>query len=93
MAALDVFFVLVGTVAAFIGIYFLSKTATPLAPLFTKGVLRVFVVASSSIGLGLFVAYRLLGILPAWPFHLAFASTMSALATGAYLKHKHDRVI
>jgi hypothetical protein len=91
MNVIDFLFVLIGTVAAILGVYYSSRARTPWRHS-SRGVWRILRIVIGLSGIAFFMAYRWFRALPAWPFHMALACLMILLAVTAYLDYKSEPV-
>ena len=80
-------------VAAVVTIYCRLRRGSAAGRKLPRSLTILLAVVFSLSAAALFIAKRLFGVLPAWPFHLSLAAAMSVLAIATYLDYRHKPTI
>ena len=93
MHIFDYILMFIVVVASIAIVYYRARGGSVAGRSLPRGLPRFLAVLISTCVIALFIAYRLFGVLPAWPFHLSLAGVMSVLAVATYLDYKHKPTI
>jgi hypothetical protein len=93
MRTLDNILMVIVAVASVVTIYYRVRGGSIGSQNLPRGLSRFLAALIAFCVVALFVAYRLLGVLPAWPFHVSLAGALSVFAVASYLDYKRKPTI
>jgi hypothetical protein len=93
MRSLDNILMVIVAVAAVATIYYRARAGSLGTQKLPRGLSRFLAALIAFCVVGLFVAYRLFGVLPAWPYHVSLAGTLIVFAVASYVDYKRKPTI
>jgi hypothetical protein len=93
MQILDDILMLIVAVASVVTIYYRVRGGSFGSQNLPRGLSRFLATLIALCVVVLFVAHRLFGILPAWPFHASLAGALTVFAVASYLDYKRKPTI